>query len=205
MNTLTLVNRFVSFEEHTTARKIFSKRCNVGDFEHFLQNNREQNYYLLDGQIIQMSNASETHNDIILNFSDLIRSHIRLQQLNCKFHFEMVIEFDEENKFQPDFSVTCNEYRPAKKPIIVGEVFSKSTKKEDLEKKLPIYQNQASIQEICYVEQQKKEVILLRRHGENMSLWHKFVYGQHDTFRFESIDLTLSLAEIYRDVELSNQ
>lgn len=204
MTTLTFPFNFLLFDDKKE-RKTFVKKCTVQDFEEFLVNSDEQNYYLLDGQIIQMSNAGETHNDILLNFSDNIRSHIRQNALNCKFHFEMAIEFDNGNKFQTDFSVTCNNFKPAKHPIIVGEVFSKSTKKEDLEKKLPIYQAQSSIQEICYIEQKKKQIILFVRDKVNKNDWHKKVYDDNQIFYFESIGLSLSLDDIYRDVELSNQ
>lgn len=197
MTTLNLPINFLLFD-NKQARKTFVKKCTVQDFEEFLKNSDEQNYYLLDGQIIQMSNASETHNDILLNFSDHIRSHLRRQKLNCKFHFEMAIEFDDGNKFQPDFSVTCDH----KKPVIVGEVFSKSTKKEDLEIKLPIYKNQPSIQEICYIEQSKKLITLYRRHNDD---WRVQVLKGSDSLTFQCIGLSLTLDDVYRDVELNKK
>ncbi|MDO4223830.1 MAG: Uma2 family endonuclease [Acinetobacter sp.] len=197
MTTLTLPINFVLFDQQQE-RKTFVKKCTVQDFEEFLQQSDEQNYYLLNGQIIQMSNASETHNDILLNFSDHIRLHFRQNGIRCKFHFEMAIEFDSSNKFQPDFSVTC----ASKKPVIVGEVFSKSTKKEDLEIKLPIYKNQPSIQEICYIEQSQKLITLYTRHHDT---WQERVFREHEHFEFKSIGLTLTVNDIYQDVVLNRQ
>lgn len=204
MNATTFAFDFLLFNElGTKERKAFAKKCTVADFQHFLANNDEQNYYLLDGTIIQMSNASETHNDIILNFSDYIRSHIRQNNLNCKFHFEMAVEFDHVNKFQPDFSVSCGEH---KKTIIVGEVLSKSTYKEDWHKKLPIYKNQPSIGEICYIEQNKKHITLFVRDTINSQQWHEWHFDNNDDcLVFKSIGLTLSLADIYHAVELNKK
>lgn len=83
----------------------------------------------------------------------------------------------------------------------VGEILSdKSAAKFDKTAKLEEYKSVKSIQEIFLVSQTKKEVVVHRRH---LSGWNEQMYhgGLVD---FQFVGCTISIDEIYHDVEIDD-
>ncbi len=82
-------------------------------------------------------------------------------------------------------------------PLIIVEVLSKSTRKTDLTVKLLRYINMESLQEYVLIEQDIVSVQVLRRTKN----WLSEYYFLGDAVTFESIGLTLTVAEIYDRVD----
>jgi Uma2 family endonuclease len=103
--------------------------------------------------------------------------------------------------FYPDVSVVCNDEQGddyyTKAPIIIVEVLSKSTRRVDKTIKLQAYKSLESLQEYVLIEQDCIEIEICRRSAN----WFPARYYLGDEMTFESIGLTLSVAEIYQRVE----
>ena len=83
---------------------------------------------------------------------------------------------------------------PQSRPV---EVLSSTTEGVDRLDKRLAYQSLSSLREYVLVSQDKREVQVYRRQDQG---WDLEVFLDTDTVRLESIDLELSLAEVYRDV-----
>lgn len=104
--------------------------------------------------------------------------------------------------FYPDVMVVCDEherdedYKTA--PVILVEVLSAITRKKDLTLKRFFYQHIASLQEYVLIEQDKME-IQVRRKTES---WQSRYYYSGDKITFESMGVTVSVADIYAQVDV---
>lgn len=103
--------------------------------------------------------------------------------------------------YYPDVLVTCDksDVEPlyVERPSLIVEVLSSSTVMRDTHEKLLAYQSIASLQEYVLVEQDRREVRIYRRAG---GTWEVASFTGTDSFRLASIDLHVSLDEIYGSV-----
>ena len=165
--------------------------------EEYLQGelDSEVKHELIDGDVYAMAGASGNHERISLNLSRKFGNH--LEGLPCEpFGSDMKVKVD-SNFFYPDVIVDCNfdESEPyyTESPLIIVEVLSKSTRRIDETIKRTEYLNIPSLQEYVLIEQDIVDVEVVRR-SEG---WQSKHYFLGDELRFESIDLTLSVEDIY--------
>ena len=145
----------------------------------------------IDGQAYAMAGGTENHNLITGNISRKFGNH--LKNSHCKtFASDMMISAGND-KFYPDVVVVCDKHAPR----IIVEVFSKSTLHLDKGKKLLQYINIPSLKEYVMIEQNVTSIDVLRK-SEG---WIPRNYTLGENIHFESIDLTLSVEEIYHRVE----
>lgn len=103
--------------------------------------------------------------------------------------------------YYPDLVVTCRPatgtYYYVTDSVLIVEVLSPTTERQDrLEKRLA-YQHLPSLREYVLIAQDKMQVEVHRRIEDG---WEIERCGEHDELRFESVDLTIPLTEIYQDV-----
>jgi len=165
--------------------------------EEYLQGelDSEVKHELIDGDVYAMAGASGNHERISLNLSRKFGNH--LEGLPCEpFGSDMKVKVD-SNFFYPDVIVDCNfdESEPyyTESPLIIVEVLSKSTRRIDETIKRTEYLNIPSLQEYVLIEQDIVDIEVVRR-SEG---WQSKHYFLGDELRFESIDLTLSVEDIY--------
>lgn len=188
------------FFDNQKSQPVLVKKSTLADFFAVADSNPDQRFQLINGQIIAMSNASIAHNTIITNLVILLGGHLMADGSPCRIYAEANCKINDENCFQPDFTVSCHKptsQRFIDNPLVVGEVLS-SNRHDDLVKKLPLYQATPSIQEIVYVEQERMEVTIYRRVGEGD--WQSTLLKKGDTVRFESLDWAMPIENFYRDV-----
>jgi len=153
----------------------------------------------LDGYVYAMSGASRNHERIALNVASELARH--LKDKPCEpFSSDLKIKAG-NYLFYPDAMVVCDdpvshEYY-TETPVLVVEVLSKSTRRIDETVKRRVYQSIPSLQEYVLIEQDIVDVEVCRR-SEG---WVSNHYFLGDAVRFESVDLTLSVADIYTRVE----
>ncbi len=150
---------------------------------------------LIEGSVYAMAGASANHERISGNIYAEFRSH--LKNLPCEpFGSDMKVKVG-SNFFYPDVIVDCNfdESEPyhTESPVIIVEVLSKSTRRTDETTKRINYLNIPSLQEYVLIEQNIVDVEVVRR-AEG---WQSKHYFLGDEVTLESIDLTLSVEEIY--------
>lgn len=123
----------------------------------------------------------------------------------------MKLKADEQTFYYPDVMVACDEnpksiyYR--EEPVLPVEVISPSNQLTDLysteridpNEKLTVYKNIPTLQEYLIVWQDKTYLEIHHRQADNS--WNAEIYDEIDSeIGLDSIDFSLTLAEIYRRV-----
>jgi len=159
----------------------------------------EIKHEFIDGAVYAMAGASKNHERISLNVSRKFGNH--LENSPCEpFSSDMKVKAGTAF-FYPDVMVVCDNqdtdpyYTEA--PVIIVEVLSASTRKTDETIKRRAYQSIPSLKEYVLIEQDIVDVEVCRRSQG----WVSEHYFLGDEVTFESINLTLSVADIYQRVD----
>lgn len=151
----------------------------------------------IDGDIVAMAGAGKNHRRLAGNLFGFFHDHLKADPCEASMGDARVKVAG--NYFYPDIVVDCDKASDnddslyADKPTIIVEVLSRSTRHADRGIKLLSYINIESLQEYVLVEQEFASIEVLRRRDG----WVQRHYALGDEIYFESIDLTLSVAEIY--------
>jgi len=161
--------------------------------------NSEVRHEYVNGGIYAMAGASENHDYISGNIYRKFGNH--LESSFCRpFTSDIKVKTAKGNFRYPDCMVVCEEDNDSSyyktKPVILVEVLSRSTRKIDEKHKLLEYINIPSLQEYVLIEQDFVDIEVFRK-KDNWFPQHYFL-GEEVTF--ESIDLTLTVEEIYHRV-----
>ncbi len=153
---------------------------------------------LIDGEVYAMAGAGKNHERIAGNV--FAKLHAHLQNSPCEpFSSDVKVKVG-RNFFYPDAMVVCNDQTDneyyTESPTILVEVLSKSTRRNDETIKRVAYQSIPSLQEYILIEQDFVDIEVCRRSAG----WLPSHYFLGDQFTLESIDLSLSVEEIYHRV-----
>ena len=159
------------------------------------------------GEVFAMAGASDRHGIITGNIFGNLWNHLRNDR--CQpFSENMKLRADAQTFYYPDVIVACDEttessyYRT--EPILLVEVLSPSTERIDRTEKLAIYKNIPTLREYLIVLQDKM-LVEIHRKLENGG-WQTEIYDEIDAeIRLDSVELTLTLAEIYRRVDFTKR
>jgi len=170
----------------------------VDDYLH-LENISSIKHEFIDGQIYAMAGASINHERICMNLATNIGWHLKkssCEPLGSDIKLKVAERF-----FYPDFMVDCtfNEQKKyyTETPTLIVEVLSKSTRRLDETVKLMSYINMPSVQEYVLIEQDFVDIQVLRRNEG----WLPKHYFLGDVVKFDSIDLSLAVEDIYMRVQ----
>jgi Uma2 family endonuclease len=158
----------------------------------------EMRHEYIDGLSYAMSGASRNHERITGNLYARFLSHLR--DSPCEPFASNVKVKAGAKFFYPDVLVVCSDttgteyYTQA--PVLVVEVLSASTRRIDETIKRMVYQSLPSLVEYVLIEQDFVDVEVCRR----SSGWVSSHYFLGDTLTFESINLTMAVADIYERV-----
>jgi Uma2 family endonuclease len=114
-----------------------------------------------------------------------------------------------ENRVMPDCTVSCDVddrrlgNTMIRSPRIVIEVLSPSTEATDRGDKLQAYKACPSIQEYLLISQFAQYVEIYRRDREDATIWRKQEYGPGETVELQSVDIAISMDEIYRGINFA--
>lgn len=154
----------------------------------------------IDGRIYAMAGAKNNHVRIAGNIYRKLGNH--LEGTPCEaFIADTRIRLGKDYVY-PDVFVDCSRASGddycAAAPKLIVEVLSASTRKTDTTTKLIRYINLATLQEYVMIEQDFVCVQVLRKNKH----WQPEYFYLGDAVNLESIDLTLSVADIYDRVDL---
>ncbi len=158
------------------------------------------------GEVYAMAGANTTHNRVVTNVGYKIDE--RLRNSRCETFVENVkLKADEATFYYPDVMVACDEnpesiyYR--EESILLVEVLSPSTERIDRNEKLNVYRNIPTLQEYLIVWQNEVRAELYRKNTDNS--WSAEIFDEISAeIRLDSVDLNLTLVEIYRRVKFEN-
>lgn len=156
----------------------------------------------VEGEVYAMAGASDDHSRIVINLTTALSIHLR--DSPCEpFSNDIKVRVISKVYYYPDVLVSC-EKNPEdahfrNSPILIIEVTSPSTKHIDRREKLLFYQQMPSVQEYAVIDQHKIKIELHRRQPNGG--WITYYFDREDKeIEFQSVNLTLSIEEIYRRV-----
>lgn len=157
----------------------------------------------IDGDVYAMAGASDRHNLLAgILYSRLLNHPGRGP---CQvFISDMKVRVAESIYYYPDVMMSCDppggDRYSRTQPVLIIEVSSPGTERIDHHEKLLAYLQIASLREYVLVNQDRPLIEVHRRSGDS---WRtELLLQPDDVLRLESADLSLSLAEIYRNAAL---
>lgn len=159
-------------------------------------------YEYIHGEVWAMAGTSDRHNIVTGNIFANLWSHLR-DSPRRPFIENMKVRVEPEVFYYPDIIVSCEESPESpyfrNQPKLIIEVISPSTANVDRREKLIAYQKMPSVHEIVLVDQEKIALEIHRRQPDGR--WITYYFDDTDTeFTLDSVELTLTLAEVYRRV-----
>jgi Uma2 family endonuclease len=157
------------------------------------------------GRVYAMAGASANHNRIAGNI--FTRLNVHLDGAGCEpFMSDMKVRVAPDLFYYPDVVVACDppggDPYARTAPVLVVEVLSPTTERADRREKLAAYQNCPSVREYALVSQDRTAVELHRRAADG---WQTELFdGADERVTFDSVGLTLALADIYRNVRFDD-
>lgn len=163
-----------------------------------------------NGAIIAMSGGSFNHARIIGNinraFGVKLGSHCESVTTDVKVQVKNYRKF-----YYPDVLVICGKPEFYEKrndtvvnPVLIVEVLSDSTEAKDRGEKLLAYRTLDSLQEYVLVSQSGPIVEQYTKTADGNWI-HKATIGLKSAVRFESVEVEISLEEIYQRVEFEEE
>lgn len=179
-------------------------RMNLEEFEDW-ERRQDSRYEYIDGVIYDMAGAAYTHNQIAGNL--IGQFYIAAQKTGCSPKpSDMGIRLSDRNAY-PDIVINCGEpqfYEEQKdiitNSILVVEVLSASTEKQDRGFKLLEYQRIASLQVYLMVWQDKPIVECYLRQDQQHWTYTAYV-GMETIMPLECLHCELKLGDIYQWVD----
>jgi Uma2 family endonuclease len=152
------------------------------------------------GEPYAMVGATTTHNLIAGNIFAALHGHLR--GTACRvFAGSMKVRVGDDF-YYPDVFVSCERVEGERlfqtRPLLIVEVLSPGTELLDTRDKLQAYQRIDSLRDYVMVEQERPEFRVVSRTAQG---WESATYAGTMPARLASVELTLDLGEIYRDVE----
>lgn len=167
----------------------------------------DQRYEYFDGEVVSMSGGKIAHSTIGSNVLHSLRTAVRGRPCQV-FGGDLALKVPLAPPFRfPDVSVVCGEPEIEDlkgidllvNPLLIVEVLSPSSAAYDLGEKFTAYQCITSFQEYLVISQTRPLVIDHVRQANGLWL-RRDIEGIERDVRLDSLNLTLSLREIYERV-----
>ncbi len=166
--------------------------------------NDQRHYQLIDGVIVAMAPPAIPHQIIAANLTIEIGMAVRKNLPGCTTRSQAGIAPQGvmgRNHFETDITVTCEPggYKGiAAEPVLIVEIQSPSTERDDHFVKLPEYQAIPSLLEILYIESERVAATIYRRQADG---WDTIeISGPDARLQLDTIGLDVALSAIYRGV-----
>lgn len=152
-------------------------------------------YETILGRIVMMAGGKRSHARIAVNTSSALNNRLAGQPCET-FNSDFLVEIDINNRYFPDASVACGETRDyTDRPVLVVEVLSPSTMREDLGPKLENYLRIPGLRYVLYLWQDQPRARLWQPGSPPVD-----IAGTDAVVRLPALGIELPMAELYRDV-----
>jgi Uma2 family endonuclease len=170
----------------------------------------QQKHEYVAGQVYAMAGGSANHDTI----GGLFRSEagLGLKGKPCRpfgsdFLLRVPLTPDEDAFYYPDGMIVCDpvggEDCFTEKPVVILEVLSESTRRNDEVQKLRDYFTLPSLQVYLLAESDAPVVRVYRRGETGFQL--SLVEGMDQVIALPEVDLEVAVAELYRDVDFETE
>jgi Uma2 family endonuclease len=158
------------------------------------------------GQVYAMAGGSANHQRVALAFSRMCGNGLAgkpCEPFGSDFLIRVSFSAHDEAFYYPDGMIVCEPVggsdRYTDSPVVILEVLSESTRRNDEVQKLRDYFTLPSLQVYLLAESNEPVVRVYRRGEEGFKL--SLVEGLEETIPLPEVDLELAMAELYRDVD----
>jgi Uma2 family endonuclease len=153
-----------------------------------------------------MAGTTDAHGQIVLNLGTVIR--LSLRGTECRAYTNTVKVVAAGRSAYPDIVVTCDprdrtDHYVKRHPRLLVEVLSKTTAGDDLSDKFAAYRSIETLAEYLTPDSRKRAVQLWRKNVQGH--WELVADRTDGEIHLETIDLTVTLDELYEDVEFEAQ
>ena len=161
--------------------------------------------YFDNGKLIEISGVTANHNlingNVLMTFSEKLSDAYQFWLGSMKLFVPALPPYR-----YPNFSTTPRKPKITKvgkheclvNPIVIGEIFSPETKDYDCDQKFEAYKSIDSFREYVLIDQEQKFVILHTMYDKD--IWFQSEYESGETLKLESLDIELSVDEIYEGI-----
>ena len=176
------------------------RRWSVADYLSFEETASERHEFI-DGVIYAMVGGSDRHNLITGNLFLALGNHLpdRCQAFEHGMKLRVVLD-RAECFYYPDVMVSCSEQDRARhwreRPLLIAEVLSDSTERNDRAEKFTAYKSIPELQEYVLIAQDVPQVEVFRRRNA----WQLETFFMNDTITLESVALTIPVTQLYRRI-----
>lgn len=167
---------------------------------------QDERYEFLPGGVItMMAGGSGDHDLIGMNIGGALR--LQLRGTGCVAHGSNLKVTSERTRSSvyPDVFVRCGPPvgggTRTDDPVVVFEVLSEATARNDLTRKRQVYKAMPTVRVIVYVSQDEHRLDLLRRRDDG-SFDDEVIEGADGVLALPEIGATLSLSDIYENTSL---
>ena len=175
-----------------------------------LEESASEKHEYRKGEITALAGASLNHARIVRNVSSLLHN----ANSGCEVFMNdvklQVKHVQDEAFYYPDLMVICGDVQVSDthkdivlNPILIIEVLSASTEKRDRGVKFQDYQKIDSLKEYVLISQGEYSVEVFSREQQDEA-WIYRRYSEN-SLTLRSLNLDLSLADIYQDIDLVNE
>lgn len=183
------------------------EHCHMMTVEEYLrleENGPEHRYEYIDGYVYMMAGGSLDQDLIKSNIQALLRAHLRGGPCRV-YSSDAKVRVSETRYLHPEVTVTCDPGDRGKKqmilsPRLVVEVLSPGTERRDRTAKMKMYRAYPTIEEYMLVSTRFPMVEVHRRESGK---WTYHVYDEHDEITLSSLDLHVSCAAVYEDIDFT--
>jgi Uma2 family endonuclease len=161
---------------------------------------QERKFEQINGRLVMMAGGSRNHSAIAVNAVTSLS--IALRGGRCRaYNSDFLVVVADQNRYFPVVSVACDERRDfTDRPVMVVEVLSPGTYREDMGDKLSNYLRTPSMLYVLYLWQDQPRARLWRPSEDGGASPGNY-FGLDTVLELPALDLSLPLAELYRDVD----
>lgn len=162
-------------------------------------------YEYIDGHVYAMAGGTADHDTVKSTIQNILWNHLRGKPCRV-YSSDMKVYISETRYFHPDVMVTCDpkdrgKIQAIRFPRLIVEVLSPSTELTDRTWKLKNYRAHPTIEEYILADSQAPKI---ERYYKKGSLWIYDAFEDDDSMLLHSLNIQLSLTEIYADVTFEN-
>jgi Uma2 family endonuclease len=162
-------------------------------------------YELIDGVPVAMAPPAEAHRILAMRLGSRIEAALQTRRpYNAQIDPGVVRPDRADSYYIPDIAVTCQPNEAGRQamvdPILIIEILSPRTERNDRRLKLPAYQKIASVREILLIDADSRHAEVYRRENDHWGI--ELVRGAAAMLFLASIGLRLSMSELYEGIAL---
>ncbi len=160
-----------------------------------------------NGEIFAMAGGTRNHGKLGSNIVTEL-TFIERQKGCVTYNGDVRVRIEASNRFvYPEASVVCGKVESSMhdpesivNPVLIAEVLSDATEAYDRGAKFRLYQRLPSFREYLLIDQHRPVVTLFFRKDPN--IWEmREIMGLDQEIHLQSLDATLTMADLYRNTE----